>query len=132
MKRPPACRCRAFSGKGRTLAARHEGEWRRLGMPSTIGNREPAMRNPAGDSLYEGDAMKRPKLAMGALKLGVLLVCLGLALRAGDAAAADIKVLSTGNMQSILGALTADFEGATGHKLAIEYGSTPKMKTRIE
>jgi molybdate transport system substrate-binding protein len=61
-----------------------------------------------------------------------LLCLLGLGLRAGDAGAADIKVVSTGNMQSILGALAGDFEGATGHKLVIEYGSTPKMKTRIE
>jgi len=57
---------------------------------------------------------------------------LALALPAGDAIAADIKVLSTGNMQSILGAVAADFEGATGHKLVIEYGSTPKIKARAE
>jgi molybdate transport system substrate-binding protein len=56
----------------------------------------------------------------------------GLALGVRDAGAADIKVLSTGNMQSILGALAGDFEGATGYKLVIEYGSTPKMKTRVE
>ena len=62
----------------------------------------------------------------------LLWLGLGLALPAGDAGAADIKVLSTGNMQSILAALTADFEGATGHKLVIEYGSTTKMKARIE
>ena len=70
--------------------------------------------------------MRRPTVGM------LALLCLGLALAAGQAGAADIKVLSTGNMQSILGALTADFEGATGHKLVIEYGSTPKMKTRVE
>ena len=35
-------------------------------------------------------------------------------------------------MQSVLGALAGDFEGATGHKLIFEYGSTPKMKARIE
>jgi molybdate transport system substrate-binding protein len=70
--------------------------------------------------------MKR--LNMGAMAL----LWLGLALPAGDAGAADIKVLSTGNMQSILGALAGDFEGATGHKLMIEYGSTTKMKSRVE
>jgi molybdate transport system substrate-binding protein len=57
---------------------------------------------------------------------------LGLALATGGAGAAEIKVLSTGNMQSILGALAGDFEGATGHKLVIEYGSTPKIKSRVE
>jgi len=69
--------------------------------------------------------MKRPNM-------GVLALLLGLALPAAEASAAEIKVLSTGNMQSILGAVTAEFEGATGHKLVIEYGSTTKMKSRIE
>jgi molybdate transport system substrate-binding protein len=69
---------------------------------------------------------------MKRLNMSAMALLLGLALSAGQAGAAEIKVLSTGNMQSILGALTADFEGATGYKLTIEYGSTPKMKTRIE
>ena len=69
---------------------------------------------------------------MNRMTMGALALLLGLALPAGRAGAAEIKVLSTGNMQSILGALTADFEGATGHKLVIEYGSTPKMKSRVE
>jgi molybdate transport system substrate-binding protein len=64
--------------------------------------------------------------------MGAMALLLGLALPAAEAGAAEIKVLSTGNMQSILGAVTADFEGATGHKLVIEYGSTTKMKSRIE
>ena len=69
--------------------------------------------------------MKRPTMVVLALLLGV-------GLPAGAAGAAEIKVLSTGNMQSILGALTPDFESATGYKLVIEYGSTPKMQTRVE
>jgi molybdate transport system substrate-binding protein len=69
--------------------------------------------------------MRRPNM-------GALALLLGLALPVAEAGAAEIKVLSTGNMQSILGALTPDFESATGYKLVIEYGSTPKMKTRIE
>src|ERR1700735_630136 len=72
-----------------------------------------------------GKPMKRPTMAAMALLLG-------LGLPAGAADAAEIKVLSTGNMQSILGALTPDFESATGYKLVIEYGSTPKMKSRVE
>jgi molybdate transport system substrate-binding protein len=64
--------------------------------------------------------------------MGAMALLLWLALPASQAGAAEIKVLSTGNMQSILGALTPDFEGATGYKLVIEYGSTPKMKTRVE
>lgn len=73
--------------------------------------------------------MNRFKNAAASLTVTALA---GAAAVAGPAAAADIKVLSTGNMQSILGALTGDFEDATGNKLVIEYGSTPKMKSRVE
>src|SRR5579859_745744 len=46
--------------------------------------------------------------------------------------AAEIKALSTGNMFSILGEITGEFERTTGHKLIIEYGSTTRMKSRVE
>ena len=46
--------------------------------------------------------------------------------------AADIKVLSTGNMQTVLGKVAADFERTSGHKLIFEYGSTPRIKQRAE
>ena len=49
-----------------------------------------------------------------------------------QAHAADIKVLSTGNMSSILADLGKEFERATGDKLAIEYGSTTRIKSRVE
>ena len=58
------------------------------------------------------------------------LLLLGLALPAGNAGAAEIKVMSTGNMVSILTELTGEFERASGHKLVIEYGSTPRIKAR--
>ena len=60
------------------------------------------------------------------------LLFLGLALPAGNAGAAEIKVLSTGNMVSILTELTGEFERASGHKLVIEYGSTPRIKARAQ
>jgi molybdate transport system substrate-binding protein len=60
------------------------------------------------------------------------LLLLGLALPAGNAGAAEIKVLSTGNMVSILTELTGEFERASGHKLVIEYGSTPRIKARVQ
>jgi molybdate transport system substrate-binding protein len=60
------------------------------------------------------------------------LLYLGLALPPGGAGAAEIKVLSTGNMISILTEITAEFERASGHKLVIETGSTTRIKTRIE
>jgi len=62
----------------------------------------------------------------------MVLLFLGLALPAGNAGAAEIKVLSTGNMASILAELTGEFERATGHKLVIEYGSTPRIKARVQ
>jgi ABC-type molybdate transport system substrate-binding protein len=51
--------------------------------------------------------------------LAGVLVLLFLGLRAGGAGAAEIKVLSTGNMSSILAEITGEFERTTGHKLAI-------------
>src|SRR5579864_5357518 len=60
------------------------------------------------------------------------LLLLGLALPSRDAGAAEIKVLSTGNMQSIMAELIGQFERATGNKVVIEYGSTPRIKARAE
>ena len=61
------------------------------------------------------------------------LLLLGLALPCGGGAgAAEIKVLSTGNMQSIMAELIGQFERATGNKVVIEYGSTPRIKARVE
>jgi accessory colonization factor AcfC len=59
------------------------------------------------------------------------MVVLGLVLAAGGAGAADIKVLSTGNMQTILGQIAPDFERMSGHKLMIEW-LAPRIKTRAE
>jgi len=67
------------------------------------------------------------RLTMGALAL----LFLGLAQPSGDVGAAEIKVLSTGNMVNILTDLTSQFERATGHKLVIEYGSVVLMRNRI-
>jgi molybdate transport system substrate-binding protein len=61
---------------------------------------------------------------------GIVLLLLGL--QGEHAAAAEIKVLSTGNMSSILTEITGEFERTTGHKLIIEYGSTTRIKSRIE
>jgi molybdate transport system substrate-binding protein len=67
-----------------------------------------------------------------ALLGAVMLLLADIALSAGGACAAEIKVLSTGNMSSILAEITGEFERFTGHKLVIEYGSTTRMKSRIE
>jgi hypothetical protein len=44
-----------------------------------------------------------------------------LALQLSGAGAAEIKVLSTGNIVSILTEITGEFERKSGHKLVIEY-----------
>jgi molybdate transport system substrate-binding protein len=62
----------------------------------------------------------------------MVLLFLGTTFAIGGAGAAEIKVLSTGNMVSILTELTGEFERTSGHKLVIEYGSTTRMKSRVE
>ena len=56
----------------------------------------------------------------------VLIASLVLAPIAG-ARAADLKVLAGGSLTAVLGELGPQFEKATGHKLAIEFGSTPQL-----
>jgi molybdate transport system substrate-binding protein len=68
------------------------------------------------------------RFAMGTMTL----LLLGLALPAGDASAAEIKVLSTGNMANILADITAPFERATGHKLVIVTGSVTAIRDRVK
>jgi molybdate transport system substrate-binding protein len=49
-----------------------------------------------------------------------------------SAGAAEIKVLTTGNMSSILGDLKGEFERMSGHKLVIENGSTTRIRDRVQ
>jgi molybdate transport system substrate-binding protein len=67
--------------------------------------------------------MKR--LAIGAI---TMLLLAGLGPQAG---AGEIKVLSTGNMSSILGDLTGEFERTSGHKVVVETGSTTRIRERV-
>jgi molybdate transport system substrate-binding protein len=60
------------------------------------------------------------------------LLLAGLISAAGVARAAEIKVLSAGNMTSILKDVTGEFERATGHKVVVEYGSVVLMRRRIQ
>src|SRR5215470_10848141 len=69
------------------------------------------------------------RIAFAGATLLALTICFGPLPRAH---AADIKVLSTGNMSSILAELGKEFDRASGHKLVIEYGSTTRIKSRIE
>jgi molybdate transport system substrate-binding protein len=79
-----------------------------------------------GEILAEEIAMKTSFVGATAL------LCLGLAWFTGSAGAAEVKVLSTGNMISILNEVKGEFERSTGHKLVIETGSTTRIKTRVE
>lgn len=48
------------------------------------------------------------------------------------AVADDVKVLSTFGMRQVLNEIAPQFERATGHKLAIQYGSSAGLKRQIE
>src|SRR5256886_17514298 len=70
--------------------------------------------------------MKAPvRLAAG---LGLTLVAL---LASGPAGAAEIKVLSTVGMQPATPKLFAQFEAATGHRVAVPYGLAAVLKTKF-
>ena len=61
-------------------------------------------------------------------RLAVTLVAL---LAAGPAAAAEVKVLSTVGMQPATPELFAQFEAATGHRVAVTYGLAAVLKTKF-
>jgi molybdate transport system substrate-binding protein len=63
-----------------------------------------------------------------ALGLGAMLAVVTLT----GAAAADLKVLTTGAMKPIVTALAADFEKETGHKVSIENDTAGGLVKRIE
>jgi molybdate transport system substrate-binding protein len=63
-----------------------------------------------------------------AVRLGVFLVCASGTL----AHAADIKVLSTIGVRSMVEELAPQFEQQTGHKLVITYGIANVLKKQIE
>ena len=68
--------------------------------------------------------MKRSRLAAAA--------GLALLLAAGGASAAEVTLLCSNALKSVLEELGPQFEKASGHKLKIEYGSTGPLKAQIE
>ena len=57
---------------------------------------------------------------------------LALTLTAAGASAADVTLLCSNALKSVLEELGPQFEKASGHKLKIEYGSTGPLKVQIE
>ena len=69
--------------------------------------------------------MKRYGMAAAAAGIALMLT-------AGGASAAEITLLCSNALKSVLEELGPQFEKASGHKLKIEYGSTGPLKAQIE
>src|SRR5215468_11435276 len=61
----------------------------------------------------------------------LVLVSFATEFGAGAAAAAELKILSSGNMRPVFDRLTAEFERTSGHKLAITYDAAGPVKNRV-
>ena len=61
---------------------------------------------------------------------GACLV-LGMALVVSTAEAAEINVIAGGSMTTVLNELGPQFERATGHKVTIQFGSTPQLIKQV-
>ena len=71
--------------------------------------------------------MKRPLLTAIAWMLGMTPVLSN----AADLQAAELKVLAGGSMTAVLNQLGPQFERASGHKVTIQFGSTPQLIKQI-
>ena len=61
----------------------------------------------------------------------LVLVSFATEFGAGAAAAAELKILSSGNMRPVFDRLTAEFERTSGHKLAITYDNAGAITNRL-
>jgi molybdate transport system substrate-binding protein len=61
--------------------------------------------------------------------LSALLICLA---QAGIAAAAEVKVLSSNGVKTVLEELVPQFEKATGHKVVIRFAPAADLKAQID
>jgi len=84
----------------------------------------PAHKEQNRPTMRGESAMERSRLAVA--------VGLALLLAAGEASAAELTVLCSNALKSVLEELGPQFEKASGHKLKIEYGSTGPLKAQIE
>jgi molybdate transport system substrate-binding protein len=72
-----------------------------------------------------GHAMKKHMLTAAAAAVAVMLA-------AGSASAAEIKVISSNALKTVLEALAPQFEKATEHKLVFVWGAAVPLKAQIE
>src|SRR5450755_3628837 len=70
-------------------------------------------------------------LRQSTLRAFLLATCT-LFLAAGTACAADIKLLSSVALKSVVELVVPDFERASGHKLMAQFGTGSAMKARID
>src|SRR5262245_41268284 len=84
-----------------------------------------ALRLGRGDRRGESNIMRVSTLAV---KLGLI----ALLAQGAPAMAAEVKVMAGAAMSGAFGELLPQFERATGHKIAIQYGSTGAFKKQIE
>jgi molybdate transport system substrate-binding protein len=68
-------------------------------------------------------------LTLRLLGLAAVLLC---AVALSQAGAAEIKVLSAGAMRSVLEALVPRFQKATGHHVAVAYGTAGEVERRLK
>ena len=67
------------------------------------------------------------------MKIGmVLFVAAVLGMGGQKAAAADIKVLTTGAFKQVVVALVPEFEKATGHKVVLDNGTVGQLQKRVD
>ena len=71
--------------------------------------------------------MKKPALTAAGSVLGLALVTPPI----GNVHAAELTILAGGSMTASLGAIGPQFEQASGHKLTIQFGSTPQLIKQI-
>src|SRR5277367_1412064 len=74
-------------------------------------------------TLEHGDLMKMSLIVAAASMLGLTPVVSSI----GGAHAAELKVLAGGSLRSVLTELAPQFEHASGHKLVIDFDTTPNL-----
>lgn len=77
-------------------------------------------------NIREGNGMKIRSIVPAAIAFVSLLA------HTTAVVADDVKVLSTFGMRQVLNEIAPQFERTTGHKLAIQYGSSAGLKRQIE